>query len=256
MELRRPSQPSKVKTTIENSGVGMTVFFDKIVNAMHVQRNWLLAMFCRIGDAGIATNTFWTVSFINSEAMRLTGWTRGNALGKLKHRVLSIASEDACSPFDIGASRAMRIEAGAQTSPRELLIAKDHSALPIERTFSPSWDAKGEIVGTAVVFRIATACKQSQLDERHDLRGLHTEVVLPVILGGRLISMLGTSIACASRRVPLARWLHQIRNIVNRAKNADPRLTQDSPRTAAFVVVECAGPINAFANSVAPLRSR
>jgi PAS domain-containing protein len=58
----------------------MAAFLDKIVNAMHAQRNWLRAMICSIGDAVIATDALGIVTFVNSEAMRLTGWTRGTAL--------------------------------------------------------------------------------------------------------------------------------------------------------------------------------
>ncbi|MFT4510448.1 hypothetical protein [Caballeronia sp. 15711] len=112
----------------------MTVSFDKVVNVMHVRRNWLRALIRSIGDAVIATNTLRMVTFVNSGPIPPTGWTRGNAVGKLIHSVSCLVSEDAFNPSDFVTSRAVRKEAGAQTSPRALLTAKDHGVLPIEHT--------------------------------------------------------------------------------------------------------------------------
>ena len=230
----------------------MTVFFDKVVNAMHVQRNWLRALIRGIGDAVIATNTLEIVSFVNLGPIPPTGWTRGNALGKLIHSVSCLVSEDAFNPSDFVTSRAVRKEAGAQTSPRALLNAKANSVLPIEHTFSLFWDAKGKIVRTVAIFRVEIARTQSQPDERDDLRA---EVLFPAILRDRLIDIVSRTLTRASRRIPLARWSHQSGNTVNRAK-PQIQIDPDSPRTAVFVVAKCAGPINIFENSVAPLRSR
>jgi hypothetical protein len=223
-----------VQNSTENNGVHMTVFFDKVVNAMHVQRNWLRAMICSIGDAVIATNTLGIVTFIDSGLVPPIEWTRGNALGKRIRKVLSLVSEDACNPSDFVTSRAVRKEAGAQPSPHALLLAKDRCVSPIQHTFSPFWDAKVRIVRIEVISRVTIARTQSQPDERDDLRA---EVLFPAILRDRLIDIVSRTLTRASRRIPLARWSHQTGNTVNRAKTQ----IQIDPEFPAYRCLCCRG---------------
>jgi hypothetical protein len=55
---------------------------------------------------------------------------------------------------------------------------------------SPSLDENVNIVGTLAIFRDATACKLSHLDERNDLRGLRADIPLRAVHCDRLISIV------------------------------------------------------------------
>lgn len=122
--------------------------------------HWLAATLSSIGDAVIATDRDFHVSFINPAAERLCGWPRGSALGRPVAEIFRLS----------GSSPSSTLEAIAEATSGSVVIALDEceierpdkTLLSIDHTMAPIRDASGEIGGVVVAFRDAGMRKRYQ----------------------------------------------------------------------------------------------
>ena len=73
--------------------------------ALHDQRELLRATLVSIGDGVIATDPHGRVTFMNSVAEKLTGWSQAEAAGALLDRVFRIVNESTRQSVDNPALR-------------------------------------------------------------------------------------------------------------------------------------------------------
>jgi PAS domain S-box-containing protein len=124
----------------------------------------LEATLSSIGDGVIVTDEHGRVTFLNTVAEGLTGWTLSEARGKPVRQVFHIVDE---------ATRARAIDPAERTlaegvivgmANHTTLIARDGTERPIADSGAPIRDADGGVVGSVLVFRDATVSRQAEQD--------------------------------------------------------------------------------------------
>jgi diguanylate cyclase (GGDEF)-like protein/PAS domain S-box-containing protein len=143
---------------------------------------WLASTLNSMGDAVIATDAEGRVTFVNDVAEALTGWDRGEALGRRLAEVLRLVDGDKRAPVPDLVHRVVGEETVIEIGDC-LLVARDGRERPVDDSAAPIRDASGGVIGVVVVFRDVGARKQ--VEERlhhaatHDpLTGLPNRALL------------------------------------------------------------------------------
>ena len=133
------------------------------------QREWFRVTLASIGDAVITTDTEAKVTFLNSVAEALTGWTFAEAGGQPVAKIFTIFNEDTREAVPNPIARILQEGVIAGLANHTTLIAKDGTETPIEDSAAPIRDAGGKTVGVVMVFhdvterrRTARALRQSE----------------------------------------------------------------------------------------------
>jgi PAS domain S-box-containing protein len=106
-----------------------------------------------IGDGVMATDREGRITFINPEAVRLTGWERGDAVGKPLKQILHIVNatsrEEVESPYD----KVLRTGKAVGLADHTILVRRDGSEVPIDDSGAPIRNAYGKVSGVVLVLR-------------------------------------------------------------------------------------------------------
>ncbi len=121
--------------------------------ALHFQPEWCRVTLASIGDAVITTDTEGRVTFLNSVAESLTGWTLAEAAGQPLDSVFRILNDESRQPFENPTVRALRDGVVVGLANHSLLIARDGTERPIDDSAAPIRNSKGEVAGVVLVFR-------------------------------------------------------------------------------------------------------
>jgi PAS domain S-box-containing protein len=110
-----------------------------------------------IGDAVIATDVDGKISFLNSTAEELTGWSFFEAKNKPIHEIFKIINEidrdlQVKDPFTLVTERGGVVGLANHT----LLIRKDGREIPIDDSGAPIRDNNGDLIGVIIVFHDVT----------------------------------------------------------------------------------------------------
>jgi PAS domain S-box-containing protein len=111
------------------------------------------AMLASIADAVVAVDSLGQISFLNSAAEALTGWTRGEAIGKPAPDVLRLVDEETREELESPAARALRQCAAEQANRDALLIDRQGLTIPVASSAAPVLDARGRLAGAVMVMR-------------------------------------------------------------------------------------------------------
>ena len=117
-----------------------------------------------IGDAVLVTDADGRVTFLNPVAETLTGWPRGDALGKPAGEILKLLQEKGREAIENPIARALRERVMIGMQEPSLLVSRSGSELPVEHSASPVRDDSGEVQGAVLVFRDIS--KRLQLEEQ------------------------------------------------------------------------------------------
>ncbi|QDU94070.1 Cell-division control histidine kinase PdhS [Lignipirellula cremea] len=135
-------------------------------DALFFRPEWSRATFANIGDAVITTDAEGRVTFLNSVAQSLTGWTQDEATGVSVETVFKIVHPETRMIIESPTIRALREGVNVGLTNRTLLIAKDGKELPIgpiDDSAVPLRNDKGELAGVVLVFRdITELCRQER----------------------------------------------------------------------------------------------
>ncbi|MEO7795807.1 MAG: PAS domain S-box protein, partial [Thermoanaerobaculia bacterium] len=117
-----------------------------------------------IGDGVIAADNAGQVTYLNTIAEQLTGWSTTEALGEPLERVFQLAHEADNRPFeDSGAftpSGERVVRAG-----HAVLLSKDGSVRPVDHGIAPIRDEAGAISGRVAVFRDISVRRRTEQAE-------------------------------------------------------------------------------------------
>jgi len=119
------------------------------------QRDWALASFGAVPYAVIVTDRLGRVSYLNTFAEELTGWTAEKALGRPSTDPLRIVYRESGEPIEDLVALTLRLGEG---SPFPADVSLDRSELPpcpIEGVVAPRWCGR-RIDGTVVAIRDTT----------------------------------------------------------------------------------------------------
>jgi PAS domain S-box-containing protein len=138
-------------------------------DAIYEQREWLRVTLESIGDAVITTGTDGKITFLNSVAQQLTGWSQAEATGIALDLVFRIVNEDTRLPVENPADRAFREGVVVGLANHTLLIAKDGTERPIDDSAAPIRNASGEVAGVVLVFRDISERRRQELEIKDSL---------------------------------------------------------------------------------------
>ena len=132
-----------------------------------------------IGDAVITTDNEAHITYINSVAETLTGWSHQEALGQPLERVFQIINEVTLQPVENPAVRALRDGLVVGLANHTVLIKKDGTECPIDDSAAPIRNEQGYVSGCVLIFRDVTA---QRLIEREKANQLLTARLLASIV--------------------------------------------------------------------------
>lgn len=134
---------------------------------VYVQREQYRITLASIGDGVIATDAVGCVTFMNAEAVDLTGWPFGEAIGHGIHEVFKIVNETTRQPVTIPLIEALDSGRIIGLANHTLLLARDGREYSINDTAAPIRDEKGRITGAVLVFR--NVSRERQAEKRLEL---------------------------------------------------------------------------------------
>src|SRR5947209_4736476 len=138
---------------------------------------WFSTTLESVGDAVIATDMNGAVTFMNSVAQSLTGWSQAEAMGKSMDLVFDIVDKNTRSPIENPVKRVFRERKVVGLADHTLLLSKGGREYDIEDTAAPILTNSGEGLGVVLVFRDITAKNQAEEETRRQ------KELLQLILG-------------------------------------------------------------------------
>lgn len=148
---------------------------------LQFERDKAMVTLYSIGDAVITTDAGGRIERTNRIAVRLTGWSESEAIGKQVEEVFRIVQEDDREPVNESIVRRVRTDEVVDFSDSTVLISRDGAEYAIEGTAAPIGRHGCAPLGAVIVFRDVTAerlaSQQLQFLARHDpLTALHNRV--------------------------------------------------------------------------------
>jgi PAS domain S-box-containing protein len=124
--------------------------------------DWFRVTLSSIGDAVIATDLKGEITFMNSVAESLTGWTESDARGKPIDAVFKIINEQTRKPAPNPIARVLREGIVVGLANHTLIISKDGVESPIEDSAAPINNAEGKTLGVVMVFHDVSERKKAE----------------------------------------------------------------------------------------------
>jgi diguanylate cyclase (GGDEF)-like protein/PAS domain S-box-containing protein len=116
-----------------------------------------------IGDAVMSTDVSGQVTYLNTVAESLTGWSQQEAAGHPLEEVFRIIDgatrEEACNPMSL----AIRANKTVGLTPNCILVRRDGGESPIEDSAAPIHDRHGRVTGAVMVFHDVSAVRATTL---------------------------------------------------------------------------------------------
>lgn len=136
-----------------------------------------------IGDAVLTTDMQGNVTYLNREAERMTGWPRGETVGRPLAEVLNLVDGTTHEPVINPVQRAIAEDKTVGLAMDSVLIRRDGVECAIEDSAAPIHNRNGEVIGAVIVFHDASASRaktqQMAYLAQHDfLTGLPNRVLL------------------------------------------------------------------------------
>src|SRR6185295_18644293 len=136
-----------------------------------------------IGDAVISTDIWGRITYLNSVAEDMTGWSRQDAAGHPLEDVLRIIDATTRAPVESPMMMAVRLNTTVNLKPNCVLIRSDGAESAIEDSAAPIHDRRGRVTGAVIVFHDVSAARAQSLKmaylARHDsLTGLPNRMLL------------------------------------------------------------------------------
>jgi len=136
-----------------------------------------------IGDAVLTTNLPGNVTYLNQVAELMTGWSRGDAVGRPLSEVFRIVDGVTREAAPNPAQRAIRENRTVGLAADSILLRKDGGESAIEDSAAPIHNRDGQVVGAVIVFHDvsesrAMAQKMAYLAQHDFLTGLPNRALL------------------------------------------------------------------------------
>lgn len=130
--------------------------------ALAKREQWFSTTLGSIGDAVIATDMNGAVTFMNSGAQSLTGWSLEDAQGKSMDLVFDIVNKETRRPVENPVKKVFREGKVVGLADHTLLISKSGKEFDIEDSAAPILTGAGDNIGVVLVFRDITDLKQAR----------------------------------------------------------------------------------------------
>jgi diguanylate cyclase (GGDEF)-like protein/PAS domain S-box-containing protein len=157
-DIDREALPRALRHIIERHAAEEALFFEQ--QRADVTLN-------AIGDAVVSTDVPGNVTYLNSVAERMTGWTRQEALGRPLGEVFQIIDGVTREPGRNPMEAAMQLDCIVGLTPDCVLIRRDGFEAAIEDSASPIHDRQGQVIGAVMVFHDVSAARALALQAVH-----------------------------------------------------------------------------------------
>lgn len=147
----RPFDGKQIFATIE-----VAVIRHELESQLQQSKQWLNTTLTSIGDGVIATDEQGLVRFINPVAMKHTGWSHIEAIGKPLSAVFSLVNERTQESIDIPDYQNKLSYKVLRNSFDGLLVPRDSAPVPVEVTINYIEDGKDKTYGMVLIFRDVT----------------------------------------------------------------------------------------------------
>ena len=138
------------------------------------EKELLATTLTSIGDAVIVTDDQGEVTFLNSEAERLTGWSSDGASRRPLNEIFHIINEQTRQPVENPVEKVIRVGGVVGLANHTVLIAKDGREIPIDDSAAPIRQPGGPLFGVVLVFRDFTERKLAEQALREREERFHT----------------------------------------------------------------------------------
>jgi PAS domain S-box-containing protein len=128
--------------------------------AAHHQSELFCTTLNSIGDGVIAIDQSGRVTFLNSVAQELTGWTKTEATGQPLDAVYQITNESTRDTLVNPAARSLTEGCVVPLSDDARLVARDGTERPVADCAAPIRDARGTTTGAVLVFHDVTDARR------------------------------------------------------------------------------------------------
>ena len=125
-------------------------------NELTREKKLLATTLASIGDGVIVTDAQSRVTFLNSEAERLTGWTNADAAGRPLSVVFRIVNEHTRRVAENPVEKALRLGTIVGLANHTMLLRNDGAEFLIEDSAAPIRDPDGPVFGVVLIFRDST----------------------------------------------------------------------------------------------------
>jgi PAS domain S-box-containing protein len=152
----------------DGSVIGASKILHDITDIMAVrealvrEKELLHTTLASIGDGVIVTDAQGGVSFMNSEAERLTGWKSAEARGQELPKVFRIVNERTRQFVENPVEKVLRTGTVVGLANHTVLISKDGKETPIDDSAAPIRGPGGPLFGVVLVFRDFTERKEAE----------------------------------------------------------------------------------------------
>lgn len=125
----------------------------KIEEALFVEKERARVTLESIGDGILSTDEACNITYLNSEAERLTGWSRDEARGRPIADVLHLIDSDNRQPARNPVELVIAHKKNMALRAKSILVRRDGYEAPIEDSIAPIFDQHGLVTGAVVTFR-------------------------------------------------------------------------------------------------------
>lgn len=169
----------------------MTESLQRSEQSLRTSEENLSATLNGIGDAVIAADTEANIVFMNPVAERLTGWTQKDAEGIPIGKILHIVNEETGKEVECPVARVLKEGNFVSLIDHKILVARDGTRIPIDKSGAPVRNNAGDITGVVLVFRDISERKafQEQLRKKEKMATLGE---LIAVVSHELRNPLGT----------------------------------------------------------------
>src|SRR5467141_3842751 len=154
--------------------------------ALAKSEKWFSTTLASIGDAVIATDMNGGVTFMNSIAQSLTGWSQAEATGKSMDLVFDIVNKETRRPVENPVKKVFREGKVVGLADHTLLLSKSGKEFDIEDSAAPILTDTGEGFGVVLVFRDITDKKQTEEETKRQKELL--QLILASIADGVVVA--------------------------------------------------------------------
>jgi len=119
------------------------------------ERRWATTL-ASVGDAVIATDVSGRITFMNTVAEALTGWTMREAIQKQITEVFNIINENTLEPVENPVTKVLEVGFTVGLANHTVIVRRDGTQVPVDDSGAPIKDENGKITGVVLIFRDIT----------------------------------------------------------------------------------------------------
>ena len=149
--ITKPFQDKDLSVAIE-----LSLYKHQQHKALKENRRWLDTTLKSIGDPVITTDRDCRVTFINSAAQALTGWSENEIIGKPVQQFFNLRDSRTFEKLVCPVTQAIETGNSVLLEGRFLLTRKDGSTLPVGDCVAPIKDENGNTLGAVLIFQNLT----------------------------------------------------------------------------------------------------